>query len=263
VNARRRCSTVVSERGLEPLRPYRALGPQHRNGGSLHSPVVAGISSRRWPDACRGRAGPPGASRCNWIHERFGSSIGSRLEMHSRGRKENDGLLDLFVGAQGGGIWHRTFERTWNAWAPLGAEGALAPAATSARPGRIDLFAVGPGDELLHRRIEGGRSGERRGGRRRSSGSHAQHGHGHAGGLRSRRRRPEDLDDLDDRLERRVRDLGRVGPEPGDRAPGRRASTASCPGPGVRDASPGFDEQGSAALGGRMVYVDSVRLSTG
>ncbi|MFZ3493287.1 hypothetical protein ACODT5_08665 [Streptomyces sp. 5.8] len=71
------------------------------------------------------------------------------------------GRLDIFLGADDGSVWHRTFDGTWRPWHALGSPWSSAgpPAtsdwltATSSGPCRIEVFALAGGRELRHRRF--------------------------------------------------------------------------------------------------------------
>ncbi|MFE6062717.1 hypothetical protein [Streptomyces sp. NPDC056431] len=74
------------------------------------------------------------------------------------------GRIDVFLGADDGGVWHKTFDGVdgvWGPWRPLGRpwssprapDGSAWLTATSSGPGRIELFAVAGGRELVHRRF--------------------------------------------------------------------------------------------------------------
>ncbi|MEV4441466.1 hypothetical protein AB0K09_21055, partial [Streptomyces sp. NPDC049577] len=81
------------------------------------------------------------------------------------------GRLDLFLGADDGGVWHKTFDGgtagTWSPWRPLGrpwpsagAPGADRLTATVSGAGRIELLALGGDRELWHRAFADGGWGQ-------------------------------------------------------------------------------------------------------
>ncbi|MER7112093.1 hypothetical protein [Streptomyces sp. NPDC000229] len=71
------------------------------------------------------------------------------------------GRLDVFVGDDDGGVWHKTLDGEWGAWHSLGrpwtspgtppGHGWLT--ATRSGPGRIELLALGGGREVRHRSL--------------------------------------------------------------------------------------------------------------
>jgi hypothetical protein len=72
------------------------------------------------------------------------------------------GRLDVFVLGGGGTLWRRTYDGGWQGWSPLGQPPGggtwkFDPAATkSADGGGVDVFLVGPGNDLLTNRFSVG-----------------------------------------------------------------------------------------------------------
>ncbi|MCQ6556833.1 hypothetical protein NPS70_27130 [Streptomyces sp. C10-9-1] len=74
------------------------------------------------------------------------------------------GRLDILLGTDDGGVWHKTFDGAWSAWHTLGRPWSSPepPAGfdwlttTSSGPGRIEVFALVGGREMQHRRYADG-----------------------------------------------------------------------------------------------------------